>query len=270
MRSKYTTWAACGGLAAGAVGLAAARSRRAALTTAVVAGAWLYGTFDPRSRLFGAPAVARAEPGSFALTFDDGPDPRHTGAIAELLRERGHRATFFVLGRAVRAHPEVAAATAAAGHELASHGDDHRLLALTPPWGVRAQLSAAEAAVRAATGSPPAPLFRPPHGVRRPAWLGAVARAAGYRVCAWDGSVFDTALPGVDVIVERVRPLLGPGRVILLHDGDGSGGGASREQTVAALPASWTRPSASGCARCRSAPCSTQLVADSHYRRVSG
>jgi len=235
VKSKYTAWAACGGLAAGAVGLAAARSRRAALATAVVAGAWLYGTFDPRSRLFGAPAATHGEPGTFALTFDDGPDPRHTAAIAELLAARGHRATFFVLGRAVRAHPEVAAATAAAGHELASHGDDHRLLALTPPDGIRAQLRAAEDAVLAATGSRPAPLFRAPHGVRSP-WLRPVARAAGYRVCAWDGSVFDTALPGVDAIVGRVRPLLGPGRVILLHDGDGSGAGASREQTVQALP----------------------------------
>jgi len=160
-----------------------------------------------------------------------------------------------VLGRAVRAHPEVAAATAAAGHELASHGDDHRLLALTPPSGVRAQLRAAEEAVRDATGSPPAPLFRTPHGVRSP-WLGAVARAAGYRVCAWDGSVFDTALPGADVIAERVRPLLGPGRVILLHDGDGSGGGASRQQTVQALPAILDAAEAQGL---RSVPLSALL-----------
>src|SRR5262249_38566968 len=157
VRSKYSAWAACGGLAAGAVGLAAARSRRAALATAVVAGGWLYGTFDPRSRLFGAPVEVRPEPGAFALTFDDGPDPRHTEGIAGLPRDRGPRAPFFALGRAVRAHPGVAVATAAAGHELASHGDDHRLLALTPPSGIRAQLRAAEAAVQDATGSLPAP-----------------------------------------------------------------------------------------------------------------
>jgi peptidoglycan/xylan/chitin deacetylase (PgdA/CDA1 family) len=198
--SKHTTWAACGGLAAGAVGVAATRSRRAALATAVVAGAWLYGTFDPRSRLFGAPAAARAEPGAFALTFDDGPDPRHTVAIAELLRERGHRATFFVLGRAVREHPEVAAATAAAGHELASHGDDHRLLALTPPSGLRDQLRAAEEAVQRRPDRRPHRSSGRRTGVRSP-WLQAVAAAAGYRVCAWDSSVFDTALPGAGVIV---------------------------------------------------------------------
>jgi peptidoglycan/xylan/chitin deacetylase (PgdA/CDA1 family) len=232
---KVRTWAACGTLAGGVVALAARRGRGTALAAAALAGAWLYGTFAPRSRVFGAPATALARPGELALTFDDGPDPRHTVAIAQLLAERGHRATFFVLGRAVRAHPDTAAAVRAAGHELASHGDDHRLLALASPAAVRAQLRAAEDAVRQATGEPPAPLFRAPHGVRSP-WLARVARAAGYRVCAWDGSVFDTAPPGVAAIVERVRPLLRPGAVILLHDGDGSGAGDSREQTVAALP----------------------------------
>ncbi len=236
MSPKHRTWAACGALAGAFVVLAARRGPRTGLAAAALAGAWLYGTFAPRSRLFGAPAATVARPGELALTFDDGPDPRHTRAIAELLAERGHRATFFVLGRAVREHPETAAAVRAAGHEIASHGADHRLLALASPHAVHAQLYAAETAVRDATGEPPAPLFRAPHGVRSP-WLAAVARAAGYRVCGWDGSVFDTALPGVETIVERVRPLLRPGAVILLHDGDGSGAGASRAQTVEALPA---------------------------------
>jgi peptidoglycan/xylan/chitin deacetylase (PgdA/CDA1 family) len=59
----------------------------------------------------------------------------------------------------------------------------------------------------------------------------------GYRLCAWDGQVFDTAQPGADAIVRRVDALLAPGAIVLLHDGDGSGRGASRAQTVQALPA---------------------------------
>jgi len=72
--------------------------------------------------------------------------------------------------------------------------------------------------------------------VRSP-WLTRTLERRGYRVCAWDGTIFDTAEPGADVIATRVARLLQPGGVVLLHDGDGSGRGGSRRQTVDALPA---------------------------------
>lgn len=239
---KHGTWAAVGASASGLVAVAVAADRRlgtgplatAAATTA--AGAYLVGTFSPRSRVFGAPAPTSAAAGAFSLTFDDGPDPSHTPAISRLLSERGHHATFFVLARAVREHPRVAAAVVDAGHELACHGDDHRLLAFSSPRELDRQIDATERAVRAATGFLPEPLFRPPHGVRSP-WLARVLARRGYRVCAWDGSVFDTAEPGASVIATRVARLLHSGAIVLLHDGDGSGRGASRRQTVDALPA---------------------------------
>ncbi len=241
MNGKVGTWAAAGAVAAGVAAAGAGVDRRLgtrplmALATGTLATAYLAGTFLPRTRIFGAAAAAGGTD-AFALTFDDGPDPRHTLEIGRLLAERGHRATFFVLGREVREHPDVAAAIVDAGHELACHGDDHRLLAFAPPRELRRQLAATEEAVLAATGAPPAPLFRAPHGVRSP-WLTRVLAEHGYRVCAWDGSVFDTAQPGSEVIAERVERLLAPGAVVLLHDGDGSGREGSRRQTVAALPA---------------------------------
>ena len=48
--------------------------------------------------------------------------------------------------------------------------------------------------------------------------------------------MFDTAEPGVETIATRVISLLAPGAIVLLHDGDGSGRSASRQQTVDALP----------------------------------
>jgi peptidoglycan-N-acetylglucosamine deacetylase len=238
---KHGTWAAAGGVAIGLAGLGRSVDRRsgarllATATAAGAAGLYLVGTFSPRARIFGPTAILPVNASSFALTFDDGPDPRFTPAISRLLAERGHRATFFVLGRSVRAHPEVAATVLADGHELACHGEDHRLLAFASPAEVRRQIAATEHAVREATGAPPVPLFRPPHGVRSP-WLTRVVEQCGYRVCAWDGAVFDTAEPGVETIVARVASLLAPGAVILLHDGDGSGRDASRQQTLDALP----------------------------------
>ena len=236
------TWAAAGGVAIGLAGAAVAVDRRLGtrpLATAaglVAAGAYLTGTFSPTSRIFGAAAVTDATAKLFALTFDDGPDPRYTPAISGILAERGHRATFFVLARSVQEHPHLAAAVVDDGHELACHGDDHRLLAFALPGELRRQITATEDAVSMATGRRAVPLFRPPHGVRSP-WLTRVVEQYGYRVCAWDGAVFDTAEPGPDMIAARVGRLLCPGAIILLHDGDGSGRGESRRQTLDALPA---------------------------------
>jgi peptidoglycan/xylan/chitin deacetylase (PgdA/CDA1 family) len=239
---KHRTWVAAGAVTTGLVATGVALDRRlgtapmAALAGAAVSSAYLIGTFGARSSVFGAPARANPLPGSFALTFDDGPDPRFTLPICRMLAERGHRGTFFVLARAVRSHPEVAAGILAAGHELACHGDDHRLLAFASPREVARQIATTEDAVREATGRSPMRLFRPPHGVRSP-WLGRVVERCGYRLCAWDGAVFDTAQPGTDVIAARVGRLLEPGSTVLLHDGDGSGRGDSRQQTLDALPA---------------------------------
>jgi peptidoglycan/xylan/chitin deacetylase (PgdA/CDA1 family) len=237
------TKAAAGGVAAGLAAMGVSVDTRlgtrplAMGAAAGAAAAYIFGTFAPRSTIFGKTVAARAsrDSGAFALTFDDGPDPRHTPEISRILARRGHRATFFVLGQAVKTHPEVAATVLEDGHELACHGDDHRLLAFATPSELRRQIAATESAVRLATGTLPARLFRPPHGIRSP-WLTRVVEGCGYRICAWDGYVFDTAQPGAAAIVARVGRLLRPGAIILLHDGDGSGRGASRRQTVEALP----------------------------------
>jgi peptidoglycan/xylan/chitin deacetylase (PgdA/CDA1 family) len=170
-----------------------------------------------------------------ALTFDDGPDPRYTPQISRLLAERGHEATFFVLGAQATRHPEVLRQLVADGHELASHGFDHGQLAFSPPSRLRTQLLATEEAIRAGTGAEPVALFRAPHGVRSP-WLGHVARGLGYRVCGWNGRIFDTAKPGVEAIIERAARHLRPGATLLLHDGDGSASEADRSETLGALP----------------------------------
>lgn len=46
-----------------------------------------------------------------ALTFDDGPDPEITPRVLDLLRERGVRATFFLVGAKAERHPELCAAS---------------------------------------------------------------------------------------------------------------------------------------------------------------
>jgi len=242
--NKRETVAASAAVCAGLVGTGRLIDRNrggkpvATVGAVGIAATYLAGTYVQNLPLFGAvarPAVGVGE-NRFALTFDDGPDPRHTPAISTLLAKRGHHGTFFVLGRAARMHPELVRQLADDGHEIACHGDDHRLLAFASPRTIRAQVAAWEDAVEAALDCPGARLIRTPHGLRSP-WFGTVARREGYRVCGWDGSVFDTAEPGAAMIVRRVVSLLRPGVVVLLHDGDGSGQGGSRAQTVSALGA---------------------------------
>ena len=59
------------------------------------------------------------------VTFDDGPDPRWTPLVLDILADLGVPATFFVLGEAVAAHPELVAREAEAGHEVAIHNWVH-------------------------------------------------------------------------------------------------------------------------------------------------
>jgi peptidoglycan-N-acetylglucosamine deacetylase len=239
---KVTTWLACGFVAlmpvagGGVLDRLLGTSFPFTLGGCVLAALYLVGTFAPTAPLLGRTTRVRDEPGRFALTFDDGPDPRFTPEISRLLAERGHRATFFVLGTRASDYPHLLRQVLADGHELASHGFDHRLLAFSPPSRLRAQLLATEQAIVAAAGRPPVRLFRAPHGVRSP-WLGHTVGRLGYRVCGWTGSIFDTAEPGVQTIVERTCRHLRPGATLLLHDADGSGGGGDRRQTVEALPA---------------------------------
>src|SRR4051812_27599721 len=47
-------------------------------------------------------------PGEVVLTFDDGPTPATTSAVLKALADQCTRATFFMVGRQARAHPQTA------------------------------------------------------------------------------------------------------------------------------------------------------------------
>src|SRR5690349_15180357 len=83
------------------------------------ATAILFGTFHPRSTLFG-PTIWQGDRrrNAVALTFDDGPHPQFSGRISEILASRQSRASFFCVGRFVERHPGLTRELVAAGHEL--------------------------------------------------------------------------------------------------------------------------------------------------------
>jgi len=163
---------------------------------------------------------ARGDRGSrsVALTFDDGPHPLHTMRVLELLEAAGAKATFFVIGAKVDAHPEVVAEIVRRGHEVGLHSYTHdRLLFMRHESKIVADLVRTQDAVERAAGVRPK-LFRPPVGFSSPRTRVAV-RQLGLTVTGWSARAFDGAgRPSVAVIVARIAPSLEDGAVVLLHD----------------------------------------------------
>ncbi len=211
-----------------AAGLALAAAALAALLAAAQA-LW------PRLDLFGWSLIGGDRRSrDVALTFDDGPGP-HTLAVLDALDNAAAHATFFLLGRAAEARPDLVREIARRGHTVALHGMTHAKLALAGPLRAGAEIDACREAIRAA-GVEPAPLFRAPHGFKGPGLVRAL-RERGLVLVGWSRGVFDTERPGVEVIVSRAARRMRGGEILLLHDGCGTQGiDPRRDQTAGAVP----------------------------------
>jgi peptidoglycan/xylan/chitin deacetylase (PgdA/CDA1 family) len=167
------------------------------------------------------PTLARGHGHAVALTFDDGPNPFVTPGVLDTL-ERAHvHATFFVVGRAARAHPELLKRMVADGDEIENHTDGHaHLNALFSRAAIDREINGASAAIVAATGKQPQ-FLRPPFGARNRAAIDA-ANAGGYTVVTWTAMLGDEPSNDTapDVIVKKLLPDIGDGAIIVLHDGD--------------------------------------------------
>jgi peptidoglycan/xylan/chitin deacetylase (PgdA/CDA1 family) len=184
-------------------------------------------------RAHGAPAarVIRAVPvqeKAVALTFDDGPNPTYTPRVLKLLEDNGAKATFFVVGREVARHPDLVRAEAAAGHEVANHGDQHRTLKGLDASAVEAEVAANEQLITDLTGTRPV-LYRLPQGRMDPGSLAVLARL-GYTVVMWSVDTRDYQRRTPQAIADQVLREVRPGSIVIFHDG-----GGNRQATVDAL-----------------------------------
>lgn len=188
-----------------------------------------------RIRADGAVSTRRMPAKTIALTFDDGPDPRWTPQILDVLARYHAHATFFQIGSNVNEHPELARRVVAEGNEIGSHTFTHAELATTPAWRRSIELTLTSNAIAAATGRVPV-LVRPPYSSTPSAVTGAdfaalrQAAGEGHLAVLADLDTDDWRRPGVDAIVAAAQPANGRGAVVMMHDS-----GGDRTQTVAAL-----------------------------------
>jgi peptidoglycan/xylan/chitin deacetylase (PgdA/CDA1 family) len=161
-----------------------------------------------------------------ALTIDDGPHEPNCSAILDLLKERGIKATFFVVGKRVKEQPEVVKRMLAEGHELGNHSNSHKKLVPLPDHNIVNEVDDCAINVERATGQKMR-LFRPP-GLGFDERVIQAARKHDYVLVDWTCGSQDYRDIPEEAIFERVVGHTNNGSIILLHD--------ERVETVRALP----------------------------------
>ncbi|WP_054969501.1 polysaccharide deacetylase family protein [Alicyclobacillus ferrooxydans] len=151
------------------------------------------------------------------FTFDDGPGAIYTPQILDILRRERVHATFFVLGNRCKELPGVVRRIQNEGHELGSHGYDHRNLASAPFPIVKSEITLADTAIEHVVGRKPI-YYRPPFGAIDRREIPAIRRI-GHKVSFWTVDSVDWSATSASTIVQNVERAAGPGSVVLFHDG---------------------------------------------------
>src|SRR5271156_6860652 len=176
------------------------------------------------------------------LSFDDGPDPRWTPKILDVLKEKQAPAVFFVVGEVANEHPEILKREYAEGHEIGNHTFTHPQFDQISHTEIKWQLNLTQRLIESTVGAKTI-LFRPPYGIdHQPEYAEEVAQLPlvqdmGYLIVGqridpddWSSPDGKNQMPAAE-IVQNVLRQVDKGNIILMHDG-----GGERAQTVAALP----------------------------------
>lgn len=162
------------------------------------------------------------------LTFDISWGTKAPGDVLAVLRDYRLRATFFLSGPWSAQYPDVVAAIARDGHEIANHGQAHVNLSQRSEDEIQANLNDSTSVLERISGQSPH-FFRPPNGdfdrrVVRLAWL------RGQETVIWSIDSLDWIKRDPGEIARRVVAGAFPGAIILFHASD------SAPATARALP----------------------------------
>ena len=210
----------------------------AATATAATAATLAIAAYTPHSQLFGRTLIAGNDPDEVALTYDDGPNDAATLQLLDILASHNARATFFMIGKFVRQHPEIVRQVQAAGHLIGNHTYTHPWLTMLPAKRIREELRTCNEALEDTLGAP-IRYVRFPHGARRPATL-RIAAELNLTPVQWNAMGHDWQLPTPEAILTHLNPGLTrahrhhKGANILLHDGHDQRMSANRTPTLQA------------------------------------
>ncbi len=148
-----------------------------------------------------------------AITFDDGPHPYYTEQLLDGLKERGVKATFFVMGKQAEAYPELVLRMYEEGHLVGNHTYSHIQLGNNNREIFKAELVRTNEVLLDITGEEPQ-YVRPPYG----SWDKSFETELTMIPVLWTIDPMDWCSSDVKGIVSRVTKKAEENAVILMHD----------------------------------------------------
>ena len=182
----------------------------------LLVGTLLAGTLNPNSRLFGSIETGCGK--GVWLTLDDGPDPRDTPAILDLLDAHGAKATFFVIGKKAEQHPELIREIVRRGHQIGNHTWSHPQASFWYYGPIRTyrEIARCQKAIQAITGEAPT-VFRAPVGHSN-LFVHPVLETFGLRLAGWSSRGFDGVSASLPKVTRPLRATAADGGILLAHE----------------------------------------------------
>jgi len=151
-----------------------------------------------------------------ALTFDDGPHPRITPKILEILDKYEVKATFFTVGINVHYYPETFEKIVAHGHEVGNHTYTHPHVSRIDTSTLRREIEQCEKEIYE-HGEYKTKIFRPPEGMIDNG-VATLLKELDYKVILWDIDTRDWDHTPAKAIADMVINSIKSGDIILMHD----------------------------------------------------
>lgn len=170
------------------------------------------------------------------LSFDDGPSPKYTQRVLDILEENKVEAAFFLIGKQASKCPSLVREIRSRGHLVGNHTQNHLLLPLLSSRRIYKEIVDGKMTLEDILGES-VDMLRPPRGLFDRRVL-KISRKLDLKLVLWSLSSFDWRGMKANAILRHVRKKIRPGDVLLFHDGGYVFGrfGSNRENSVNSLP----------------------------------
>jgi peptidoglycan/xylan/chitin deacetylase (PgdA/CDA1 family) len=166
-------------------------------------------------RVGGLGIIKRIKADGIALTFDDGPNPKYTPQLLDLLKKYGVKASFFVVGSKAQRNSDIMKRMNDEGHTIGIHHFHHVSSWILTPFQLKKQLELTEKAIKECTNEK-VTFYRPPWGHFN---IFTLFVSKKYKKIMWSAIFGDWKVENCkNSLLDQLRSTTAKGSILLLHD----------------------------------------------------